>query len=366
MRTSGLARGPSCVCRAVVLCGILSVSFCAFHARGQGVAEAARQEKARKAAQQKSPLHVYTEEDLKRKTILTPEDQAHVEARKRHQEAVPPEQNAQQQPDGANPQFESLGEIARRYRQQKAAREAELAAKKRFTPFPYQVPESLLAVPKAGVAPRLAPGLPSGVDNRSAASGYHFVPHFYPPVTGPRSRISPFQPRPLARSSSVPLAGLAGRPAFPLRPSNTVRAETKAVPPKLVSAGTRWIAVQPGQSWWKLAELYLGDGARWPELRKLNAVSGPPDLLLSGSSVVVPAAASNAKVSAQFIAVSQGDTLWSLAKQHFGRGAAWTCLASSNPQIGDYTHLAIGTLLAIPEGNVRNSCQSQVSSQLRQ
>ncbi len=152
------------------------------------------------------------------------------------------------------------------------------------------------------------------------------MPRFYPLVTGPRARISPFQPRPLAPTPSIPPAGLVARPAIPVRPSNEMRGMEKTVSPESLSARTRRIEVQPGQSWWKLAELYLGDGTRWPELRRLNTAGGPPDLLKSGSSVVVPVAANHAKGPTQVIEVRHGDTLWSVAKEHFGRGAAWTCL----------------------------------------
>lgn len=345
------------------------VSLCAIQVCGQDVAEAARQEKARKAAAQNPSRHVYTEEDLKRQTILTPEDQARVEAAKRQQGTAPAQENAQQQPDNANPQSESLGEIARRYRQEKAAHEAELNAKKRFAPFPYTIPEDSLAEPKPEVAPHITSGLPAGMENRTVTPERRRAPRVDSPVTGPRARISPFQPRPLAPGPSVPVAGFAARPAVPVRPSLETRGTDMSVSSEPVGVGTRRIAVQQGQSWWKLAELYLGDGARWPELRKLNAAGGSPDLLKAGSVVVVLVAANRAATSAKVIAVSiamsPGDTLWSLAKEHFGRGAAWTCLASANPRITDYTHLAVGTLLTVPQGEALNSCQKQVSLQAR-
>jgi nucleoid-associated protein YgaU len=347
------------VCRAVIFCAIVCVSFCAIQARGQDAAEAARQEKARKAAGQNSSRHVYTEEDLKRKTILTPEDQARVEARNRQQGTAPAEQNAQRQPNDNNPRSESLGEIARRFRQEKAAREAELAAKKKFSPFPYQAPESSLAEPKPEVGPPITPGFAPGVENRNVTRNHRFVPQFYAPATSPHARISPFQPRPLAPSPSIPPSGIT---AAPVQPSDGVRSMEKTVSPELVRAGTERIEVQPGQSWWKLAAVYLGDGARWPELRKLNAAGGPPELLKSGSSVVVPVAANRPRVSTPVIEVRQGDSLWSLAKEHFGRGALWVCLAAANPHIGDYTHLAVGTLLSVPEGDALNTCKSLIQS----
>ncbi len=65
--------------------GIIFVSCIAFGAMqcsAQDVAEAARQERSQKQSKQKKSKHVYTEQDLKRAQILTPEDRAQVEAKK--------------------------------------------------------------------------------------------------------------------------------------------------------------------------------------------------------------------------------------------------------------------------------------------
>src|SRR5215467_6190505 len=66
--------------------------------KDQSVAEAARQERARKESQQKKSKHVYTADDLKRDHILTPEDRAQLEARKNQQ---PPAPTNTQQPQVA-------------------------------------------------------------------------------------------------------------------------------------------------------------------------------------------------------------------------------------------------------------------------
>src|ERR1700720_396263 len=55
----------------------------------QTVADAARQEKAHKPAQQKNESHVYTNEDLKQSQILTQQDRSRVEARKNNPAATP-------------------------------------------------------------------------------------------------------------------------------------------------------------------------------------------------------------------------------------------------------------------------------------
>jgi nucleoid-associated protein YgaU len=359
MRVSGPAWGPSCEWRRAILCGTLFISFCATQTRGQDVAEAARQEKDRKAAEQKSPRHVYTEDDLKRQVILTPEDQARVEARKQQPTVVPGEQNAQQTPNGTEPLTESLGEIARRYRQEKAARETDLVEKKKITPFPYKVPDVSLAEPKLGVAPLAGPAVGPELNERNKPSVPNLAPLSSPRVSNSHKRISPFQPRPLYEAPSAPPLGLAVVPAPP-RPARTANPIERTAPIAVAGAATRRVEVQRGQSWWKLAQLYLGSGARWPELRQLNAdTGGPPELLRLGSLVVVPEGAKAAEGSMPgTVKVRKGNSLWSLAHEYLGRGSGWTCLASANPAIVDYTHLAIGTSVQLPQGALA-SCRSE-------
>src|SRR5437899_9867749 len=65
-------------------CAVFGATQCS----AQDVAEAARQERAQKESKQKKSKHVYTEQDLKRDQILTPEDRAQVEAKKN--QTVPP------------------------------------------------------------------------------------------------------------------------------------------------------------------------------------------------------------------------------------------------------------------------------------
>jgi hypothetical protein len=185
-------------------CAVLSLIF-AIQARSQGAAESARQEKARGAIEQKSARHVYTDDDLKRKTILTPEDQVRLQARKQRQNATPKEQNAKLAPNPNDPhvQAESLGAIARRLRQEEVAQEAEQTAKKKFSPFPYEVPAEALAepVPEVAVAPLTAPASGVMTDARPTASTPSEMGHLMVPAA--RGRISPFLPRPL---NSVPFA----------------------------------------------------------------------------------------------------------------------------------------------------------------
>src|SRR5712692_3437254 len=91
----------------------------------QDVAEAARQERTRKESQQKKTKHVYTDQDLKRAQILTPEDRAQVEARK-NQPAPPSAEKPQEAVDAQSLAPDApLGDVARRFRKQKQSQKLE-------------------------------------------------------------------------------------------------------------------------------------------------------------------------------------------------------------------------------------------------
>jgi nucleoid-associated protein YgaU len=579
--------------RRAILFVPLSIVFFSNQIDAQDVAEAARQNQARKDSQQK-PAHVYTDDDLKKDKILTSEDQARVEARKKQQKATPCQENAQVQPlplDPNAPQESlSLGEIARRYRLEKAAHEAEEAAKN-IAPFPYTVPNPTLASPAAGLAPltsmEVAPLVPvAKTPFEAPAHKQPALPHAAFAGTAAHGRVSPFQPRPnigvppelrlaeptsstpLARSespgiptpvapkprtpqSSAPAAVTAPVPAVraerptlsvpanpkvaapiaaapapairlnrpavgvptapqisvpaasapaPLvrseRPSDSVpaipksaarvavapdpaiRAESPAIPgtaapkiaapvstlaapailanhrlagvpaaPKIATPiikapalrmpaeapagpdlavpeapaaifaapapviptgksvdlqpalpkgaaavpvaavpvpmnpvspaenpvephpvvpnaavasplapvmdprGIHSIEIQRGDNWWKLALRYLGNGARWQELRTLNhAESQPADLLKLGAVILVPQSSTlQTPRPNNEVIIKKGDTLWALARNYFGHGSQWTCLATANPQISAPTRLAIDLTLTVPE-----------------
>jgi nucleoid-associated protein YgaU len=291
-------------------------------AQDQDVAEAARQQQAQKSQQPTTPHQVYTDVDLKRARILTPEDKKLAEARRKELPVPTPAAKKPPAVDATNPLPESLGEVARRYRKEKAAREAEAAAaKKAPAPLRIELPSSTFAEPKPSVAPLLPPP--------NVAAPVVVAPSPAPPHrSAASSRVSPFSPRPTMPSVSFP----------------------PSVNPSLPSR-EQLLQVRPGDSLWRMARRYLGDGARWPELLILNpGLAAHPDSLAAGSTVVVPAAVASRTVrgSAPMITVQPGDRLWSLARIHLGRGSDWQRLAHANPQISDYLHLQVGSQLQLP------------------
>jgi hypothetical protein len=331
----------------------------------QDAAEAARQERVRRATEKNAPKHVYTEEDLKKSRILTPEDQAKVAAKKQEHAPAPAEQNAQNsQPSEQQSQGESLGEIARRYRKEKEARAAEEVAKKSYTPFPIELPHVAHAAPRAGVPPMLkvqpeqpSLGLPSLVRPKA--------PRRPPDANSSQGRVSPFLPRPrLAQPPAIQVMPVVPTDAEMMVPRPVAPVAPRVANPDVRSSiATQMIRVEQGDSWWRLAVRYLGSGKRWMELRAMNpADSGQQDLLKVGTTVFVARRERRQVNSSDLpgeegpLRIKPGDTLWTLAREHLGRGSAWTCLASLNPQIVDYTHIPIGTSIQLPAG--QSSCSA--------
>ena len=306
---------------------IVPVLFCAIlgaaQARAQDVAEAARQARERKTAQANSPHHVYTDDELRRAKILTPDDKSRALAAGNVPAAPQKQETPQPQPaeQSAQAPVQSLGEVARAYRQEKAARHAEQLAKETGrSHYPMDLPAATLAAPKPEVGPVV--GSLRG-DELLARRPLPIAP-----VAGGNLRVSPFVPRravaPSVPSFAPPLASMV----------HLLRREK----------------VQPGDSWWKLARRYLGDGARWAELVRVNpGHDANPNQLRSGVFVFVPEAQRTGKEPrGPDLVVRPGDTLWSLAREHLGSGTAWPQLAAANPEITQFHQLQIGTRLRLP------------------
>jgi nucleoid-associated protein YgaU len=380
-------RAPSRLLGFCILSLCASASPLASSARAQDaqpdskpVAEAARQEQARKAAQQKKNSHVYTNEDLKHSQILTPQDRSRVEARKNNSPAAPgkaadPSVNAQK-----NSAPESLGEVARRYRRQKleASQAAEAVKRQPGSRFPMDLSQPSLAAPALAaptkpVAPLLSPNarprtnaqaLPrSGSSRRDPFSHQRFSPlppneraplspNFSAPAK-PAISFSDAAPRPPAARTAPPAAApklLAPAKPLPVRPSLAPRvAPVPPVAPIAKNPATpKAILIQPGDSLWKLARRHLGSGSRWSELLASNPTISDPARIQPGTLLVVPATELRSRVQPSSITVHIGDSLWKIAASQLGSGASWPCIAQANPQLRDANRLHPGQILALP------------------
>jgi nucleoid-associated protein YgaU len=392
----------------IVLCSCLFFGAAQCRAQAsQDVAEAARQERARKD-QTKKQKHVYTDEDLRRAKILTPEDGALVEA-KRKLQAQPAEEQAQAPIDADTGLAQlPLGDIARRYRNAKIAAQpadpfhlpfdelvfaapvisvpslepslpdfsparpnvvrahpsAAAVAPAVSSTAPVQGLEPAISLPKLArpaqsfspAHPTLAPEHPNSVVAPAISSPAPlrrldpFTRRFAPSAPPSVSRVAPSSPQPKAPPATVPSAQprFVAPPIAPLAPRSNVAA---SIAPSSAVAKTpsslHTVIIQPGDSLWKLAQKNLGRGSRWQELLPVNPSVVDPTRIAAGTEIVIPAKITGLKSDLK-VTVKMGDTLTSIARVTYGRAAAWRCIAQANPEIADANRIYEGQQLLLP------------------
>jgi nucleoid-associated protein YgaU len=363
--------------------GAILFAVCAFSASApvwaQDVAEAARQEQARKDKQAKKLKHVYTEEDLKRARILTREDRELLDAKKREQvvpgTATPPA-DADAQALGELP----LGDVARMYRAMKElslqGQSAEFhlpATNAVASPKPELVVREFVASTPRAVQPKAikAPAAPVLPDNVIAFPKPEFAapPSAVQPVVQPTA-IQPKAVQPAAAKMPLtpvaPAAAniVAGKPMrefvapgpLPVQPME-VRQPVAPVFSNPTVAHS--VIVKRGDSLWKLAQVNLGDGNRWRELLAVNPGLVDPHHIVTGTAIniggnglvepVAPTAPADSTIT-----VRKGDSLWKIAKLQLGSGGFWGCIAKANRTIRDANRIYAGQTLNLP-----SSCEIQ-------
>jgi nucleoid-associated protein YgaU len=353
---------------------LVTASLCAsLPAIAQDVAEAARQEKARKANHSAEKRHVYTNDDLKQSQILTEKDRDRVQARKFDSgPAVPP---APVLDTSAESSADSLGEIARRYHREKSAHAAEQARLPQSpsffrmnvrppvlaSPAPLGPP---LVAPTPLRAPRIVKPAPPAIAPAPPKRDPFARPSFSPSLRSSAPRVAPppvaprISPAPrIIPAHSAPRALPAPHIAPAPNSYPAVNSAPRIAPPppahRAVSAPTDQltgvVTIRPGDTLWKLSQHYLGTASRWHEWLARNPAALDPYRLRPGTSLLIPQA--NDPPPTQTPGkwtVQKGDSLWKIAAAHLGHGSAWSCLASANPQLRDFRLIYPGQSLLLP------------------
>jgi nucleoid-associated protein YgaU len=393
IRWAAAARRASAGILAVALLGVCGVG----EIRAQDAAEAARLEQARKDALTKHAKHVYTEEDLARARILTPEDRAQLEAK---QQQAPQDTTATEVK--AEPAIEhgeaapsvSLGEIARAYRAQKALTELEHGGD-----FHLQFENPILAAPVVPVrplvkatAPRMAqpqflaplnaepvlrpiqPAQPTAAPRVpvrppvKATAPRMAQPQFLAPTLNAEPVMRPIQPAQPTAAPRVPVrppvkataprmaqpqflaptlnAEPVLRPIQPTQPTHTIESIRPPQAPLKTLEGRDSVTVQRGDSLWKLAEKNLGAASRWRDLLAANPAIVNPSYIQQGAQILLPTASTEQRRSS--VTVQKGDTLWSIARRWMARASLWSCIARSNRQITNADRIYAGQVLSLP------------------
>lgn len=100
--------------------------------------------------------------------------------------------------------------------------------------------------------------------------------------------------------------------------------------------------VKAGETLWGLSEKYLGYGPRYNEIMSLNGLTS--DMIYAGQILKIPV---GQRVEARLYRVKPGDTLWKIAKNYLGDGNRYTEIMSlNNLQSGN---IRVGQLITLPK-----------------
>ena len=110
------------------------------------------------------------------------------------------------------------------------------------------------------------------------------------------------------------------------------------------------IVVRPGDTLWTLSREHLGRGTRWLEIMAANPNLPDPTRLAPGTTLVLPTRMTTrqAKSMPHTVTVQAGDTLSQIALTTYGHASAWKCIAQANPALSNPHLLTVGQTLALP------------------
>lgn len=288
--------------------------LCAQSVFAQNLGELAR--RAREKNRKNPPAHVYTNDDMKRSEILLPQDRARFEAGRTgilKQDA--PVNAAAPSPPAlkSKPVDIPLGDVARYYRELVRRQDERLKSRDKVLPGAPALAIPKLTTPEIILRPaRRAPQPPRARD----------------PFSRTRRGI------PASR-----------QPSLASSPRTTKR---DPAPHETEMAASESVVVRRGDSLWKLAARYLGDGARWHAILAVNPQLSDPNCIMVGERLSVPYQVRTQTETAGTIRVQRGDSMWKLAQDHLGSGLAWGCIAQANPQIQNSNLIYPGQVLNIP------------------
>ncbi|MBI3895289.1 MAG: LysM peptidoglycan-binding domain-containing protein [Acidobacteria bacterium] len=277
-----------------LLVGMLIVG--AESAVAQSLGDLARQERARKGVESPPVAHVYTNEDMQRPKIVERQEPAIIE--------------------------DSLPDTAL---------------------FPGKVP------PEAQISGSVSwsPDTPLG----DIARYYRRIKQFSPEQNvAIEAKVTEKPSQPLSKGSGAPLAAVSTNLRGAKHRDDKVKQVELSTQAPLPSED--WIRVENGDSLWKLASRYLGDGAEWRKFVEANPELADPNRIRTGQRLRLPSKSTIpvAPVSSEIqqVRVQRGDSLWKLAEARFGDGEAWGCIVAVNPQINDVDRIYPGQTLTLP------------------
>ena len=124
------------------------------------------------------------------------------------------------------------------------------------------------------------------------------------------------------------------------------RAQAPAEATLLAYESSATVTTTAGDTLWSLAEQHYGDGLQWTQIRDANPELASSPLLAIGQQIIIPPAPAT---DGQYT-VQPGDCLWDIAATELGDGHRWTEIRDANPGAvhGASSIIYVGTHLSMP------------------
>ena len=140
----------------------------------------------------------------------------------------------------------------------------------------------------------------------------------------------------------------------------TIQLKENAENNKTNMVSTTSYIIQPGDTLWKIAVKYYGDGNQWRKILEDNkAVIKDPNRIYVGQAIIINVVSNNTetkvsnKTNIESIdgsyTVKEGDTLWKISKKVYGTGIFWRRIFDANKDtITDASRIYVGQKIKMP------------------
>ena len=116
-----------------------------------------------------------------------------------------------------------------------------------------------------------------------------------------------------------------------------------------------YYTIQSGDTLWKISEKFYGTGMYWEKIYQDNKdrISNPNQIYAGQEIVIQMTTLTSAEISGAedvtYYVVQKGDTLWSIARKHYGKRRYWKKIWNANSAITDPNRIYVGQTIILPK-----------------
>jgi nucleoid-associated protein YgaU len=200
-------------------------------------------------------------------------------------------------------------------------------------------------------APKAPAAKPNAAANKPPIKPHLPVVHHNDPMAGAARETAmslPSRPRKPIQTATKPEAAPEREPISVSVPKRTPKPHRHHAATASAPMGGGTYRVKPGDSLSKLAQRYLGNASRWPELYAMNRGNvSNPRMIRVGQVLTMPGASMAGK--SRVYVVRPGDSLFTIAGRQMGNGSKWATIYEANKDhIRDARMIFPGQKLVLP------------------